>query len=155
MLSVDYMSMPKIWRYSLSKCGFRWCLHFRCVPNLRIGTLFDRLANRFICMRLHVVVLIERLCFCQIHWLFLSTCVTVQVLRIAKCSLSLSSNNSAINIQFSIWIQLHFSSVCTSSVLCFMTRENFIHLYIHMCVQFALCRSVSSQIWIQVFRNRY
>lgn len=120
--SIDNMSMPKIWRYSLSKCGFRWCLHFRCVPNLRIGTLFDRLANRFICMRRHVVVLIERLCFCQIHWLFLSTCVTVQVLRIAKYSFSLclSSNNSAITIQFSIWIQLHFSSVCVLH-LCYVS----------------------------------
>lgn len=53
-------------------CIYKCTWDVYCLSVLADGDAFSMncLVNRFICMRLHVVVLIERLCSCQIHWLF-------------------------------------------------------------------------------------
>lgn len=106
------------WFVNLSKCGF--CTDVCNAPRTikRMTTLLRLF--RFICMRLHAVILIERLCFCQIHSFFLyNSCdsslsysispflsVSMQVLLVGKLnhvrSVSLSTALLYQHIQFAV-----------------------------------------------------
>lgn len=120
---------------------FNLSLWFRLVNNIYLHASFMWL------------VLIERLCYCQIHWLFSPFVWQHEACRgYTKLSVS-SSENAAISI-FKLWQQLNhlplsFSPFVLGSHLWWYPIRSYSQQYTSIIYKFY------HTCWIQVFRNRY